>query len=169
MGAENVRSKPATRLASATRPALRISPSGRDAGEDRAEVVGGDLAVRARAAGLPPQPVAGGLARAGVVLLTPVGDGVEVVVLRAGHHLADGEHPGVRPVAGQLSSGSDLGSLADQGQEGGLGDEATAAEADDGELAAGDQLVGEGPGDPEQLARLGDGVDEALCGGSMML
>src|SRR5580658_1419906 len=54
--------------------------------------------------------------------------------------------------------------LADQGQEGDLGDEATPPQADDRELAPGDQLVGEGPGDPEQLADLGDGVDEALFG-----
>jgi hypothetical protein len=38
------------------------------------------------------------------------------------------------------------------------------AEANDGELAPGDQLVGEGRGDPQQLAGFGDGVDEAIVG-----
>jgi len=33
------------------------------------------------------------------------------------------------------------------------------------ELAAGDQLVGEGPGESEQLADLSDGADEAALGG----
>jgi hypothetical protein len=55
---------------------------------------------------------------------------------------------------------------ADQAQEGHPEDEATASQADDRELAPGHQLVGEGPGDPEQLARLSDRVDEtlAVCG-----
>jgi hypothetical protein len=32
------------------------------------------------------------------------------------------------------------------------------------EVAPGEELVGEGPGDPEHLARLGHGVDDALFG-----
>ncbi len=55
-----------------------------------------------------------------------------------------------------------VGDLADQGQEADLGDQAPAPEADDGELAPGHQLVGEGPGDPEQLAGLGHGEDQPV-------
>jgi hypothetical protein len=52
--------------------------------------------------------------------------------------------------------------MADQSQEADLGHQAAATEADHRELAPGYQLVGEGPGDPEPFAGLGDGVDEAL-------
>ena len=54
-----------------------------------------------------------------------------------------------------------------ESEEGHLGNEAAPPEADDRELAAGDELVGEGPGDPEQLGCLADAIDETLrrCGG----
>jgi hypothetical protein len=58
-----------------------------------------------------------------------------------------------------------FGTLCDEGQESSLGDEATPAEADDGQLAAGDELVGEGAGDPEQLPCFGDRIDETISRG----
>ena len=54
----------------------------------------------------------------------------------------------------------------DKGEQGDLGHEAAPAEADDGELAPGDQLVGEGSADAEQRTRFGHAVDESrseLC------
>jgi hypothetical protein len=41
-------------------------------------------------------------------------------------------------------------------------DELPTPEADDGQLASSNEFLGEGPGDPKQLAGLGHGVDEAL-------
>ena len=67
---------------------------GRDAGQDGSEVGRCHLAAEAEEPGTLAQPVAGGLARPGVVLLAAGGDGAQVVVLGAGHHLGDGEHPG---------------------------------------------------------------------------
>ena len=64
---------------------------------------------------------------------------------------------------GSAVDGSALGcGRGEQVEEGGLGDHDAAAEADDGQLAPGDELVGEGPGDPEELAGLGHTEDEAV-------
>ena len=57
-----------------------------------------------------------------------------------------------------------LGRLPGSGEseEGHLGNEAASAQADHRELAPGYQLVGEGPGDPEQFGRLAHAVDETF-------
>ena len=73
------RSRPPA-AASATRRCVRISPGARSPASTVPRSARGHLAG-GRAARLPAQPVAGGLARSGVVLLTPVGDALEVVVL----------------------------------------------------------------------------------------
>ena len=72
------------------------------------------------------------------------------------------ESTGAQPW-GQLEETSVSG-WPTRAEETGLGDQATSAEPDDRELAPGHQFVGESPGDPEHLARLGHGVDEALFG-----
>ena len=146
-------------LAWATPPAVRISPWGETPARTARRSLRRHLAAEPEEPGTLAQPVAGGLARPGVVLLTAGGDGAQVVVLGTGHQLGDGEHPGSVEGLTFLVLGR---GLADEGQEGDLGHQAAATEADHGELAPGYQLVGEGPGDPEQLAGLGDGVDEAI-------
>ena len=67
---------------------------GRDAGEDGSQIGRRHLAAQSEECGTLAQPVAGGLAGPGVVLLSAGGDGAQVVVLGAGHQLGDGEHPG---------------------------------------------------------------------------
>jgi hypothetical protein len=51
---------------------------------------------------------------------------------------------------------------SDQSQEGDLRDQPAASETDHWELSPGHQLVGEGPGDAEQVADLGHRVDEPV-------
>jgi len=85
------------------------------------------------------------------------GDGAQVVTLGAGHQLGDGEHPGSAGV--WFFPG--LGRGPNKARRP-IGNEASATQADHGQLAPGYQLVGEGPGDPEQLTGLGGGVDEAI-------
>ena len=63
---------------------------------------------------------------------------------------------------GLSSEGRALGHDAHEVEERHLGHEAPPPEADDGELAAGDELVGEGPGDPKQDGCLADAVDETF-------
>ncbi len=58
-------------------------------GQHRDELVGLDLAVEAEIPGGVAEPVALGLALAGVVVLGPFGDLVEVVAVLAGAELAD--------------------------------------------------------------------------------
>ena len=55
--------------------------------------------------------------------------------------------------------------LIDESQECTSWDEAAAPEADYRELTAGHELVGEGPGDAEQLGCFADGEDESLSWG----
>ncbi len=54
---------------------------------------------------------------------------------------------------------------AHQRQEGDFRDQPAPAEPDHRKLATGNELVGEGPGDAEQLTRLGDREDQAVIGG----
>lgn len=54
----------------------------------------------------------------------------------------------------------------DEGELGDLGHEAPPAEADDGELDPGDELVAEGAGDAKERTCFGDGVDEAVLDAS---
>jgi hypothetical protein len=62
-------------------------------GEHRRELPGLDLAVEAGLSGGVAGPLSGGLALAGVVVLSAFGHLVEVVALLAGAELSDGEHP----------------------------------------------------------------------------
>ena len=57
-------------------------------------------------------------------------------------------------VAGRLRS--------DEGEQGHLGHETAPVEADDRELAPGNELVGEGARDAEQHSDFSHGVDEAI-------
>ena len=50
------------------------------------------------------------------------------------------------------------------GEKGDLWDHDAPAQPDDGDLAASDELIGEGPRDPEQLSGFSNGVDQALAG-----
>ena len=63
-------------------------------GPDRVEVVGSDFAVESRGRAGGPGPSAGRFADAAVVLVDPVGDGVEVVVLTGELDLAETQHGG---------------------------------------------------------------------------
>jgi len=72
----------------------------------------------------------------------------------SGRRTAPGPHVGV-------GRGLGLG-LADQGQGTDLWNQESATEPDHREFAPGHQFVCEGPGDPEHVACLGHGVDEAL-------
>jgi len=51
----------------------------------------------------------------------------------------------------------------EHGKEGSPGYETPATEADDRELAPSNELVGEGPGDPEERAGLGHGQHQAVA------
>ena len=92
LGDEKVRSNPDTRDEPPRRAASGEPSWRRDPGEDRPEVVGGDFPTEPEGLGPTPHPLPRGLTGAGVVLLFALGHDAQVVVLRAGDHLADGEH-----------------------------------------------------------------------------
>ena len=96
-----MRSKPGT----GSRPGADFRPSGSPvervaAGQHRGQLVGLDLAVEAEVRGGAADPVALGLALAGVVVLGAFGDLLGVVALLADAELPDREHQRERPSGG---------------------------------------------------------------------
>ena len=135
---------------------------GRDAGEDPAEVIRRHGTLEPEAPGTLPQPETGRLPRSRVVLLD-----ARWRRWRCSTHPS--APPSCRWRARELSRGQGRTTLQariwpTRAKRPALGTTRRRPEPDHGELATGDQFVGEGPGDPEHLARLGHGVDEALFG-----
>ena len=131
-----------------------------DPGQQIAEVFGAHPTVQPEVVPTAPYPAAGGLTCSGVVLLTTLGHHAQVVRLSADDHLADGKHgngPVVPASAGRSAEPHHL-------EQSRLGHNHPPPQADDGQVAASRQLVGEGTRDTEQSAGLGHRQNETITG-----
>jgi len=113
---------------------------GREAQQNGPQIGGTNLAAQTRRRGAAADPGPRSLAGSGVVLLFAFGDDAQVVLLGASHHLADGEHSLPRTLLRSVG----LRSETHHGEQGGLRDHDASNQADDRQLPAGHELVGEG-------------------------